>query len=183
MQKKNAFSQSWETDSPAFTLDDPISKLANLPPYHSSEDKKGHGVNLQAWFPKSYSRRVEVIRSFGKGIYDTQSDVIRDAISLGMHVLELRYGCDPEWELDAQLDHVASVAAHDAYIHDRESDFVDTLDKLCANKEEDRAVELLQLRFSLMNRRGGGVAKCKEALVESLRKRRLTSLLEKCTVA
>jgi len=172
---------SWETDSPVFSINDPISKLTSLPPYHASEDKKGHGVNLQAWFPKSYSRRVEVIRTASRGIYSTTSDVIRDAIHLGMHVLELRFSCDPEWQLDAQLDIISSIAAHDAYIHDRESNFVDSLERLVTNKEEDRAIELLQARFSIINRQSG-TAKCRESLIESLRKRRLTHLLEKCKV-
>lgn len=171
--------QSWQTDSPLFTIDDPISNLTKLAPYKKSEDKKGHSSPLQAWFPKDMMRRVSKIKESGP--YTTNGDVARDAMWIGMMVLELRYNSDPEWILFQQLTRLNNDALWMAAMFEEEDEFVDQLDSFCANKEEDTAVEMLVGRFNLLV--GSGNQKRKDALVDSLRKHRLSHLLEKCKVS
>lgn len=180
MKKDTWETQTWDTESPDFSVDDPIGRLASLKPFEKTEDKKGHGVFLSAWFPKEYARRVSVIKEAGSFTYTTTSDVVRDAIFLGLIVLELRLASDPEWQLYTQLEILNNTAKWESELYGQEDAFCESLATFMENKEEGHATELLQARFALLHR--NGCAKRKEALLDAIRKHRLTQLLEKCKV-
>ncbi|MHA1813645.1 MAG: hypothetical protein ACTSYX_09475 [Candidatus Thorarchaeota archaeon] len=171
---------NWQTDNYGLEIDDPISKLTGLPPYKRSEDKRGHDTFLGGRFPKEMARRISKLKE--QGPYQTTSDVVRDAIWLGTHILELRYDQDPEWRVSMQLMNMANESAWEANIYEEEDQFARSIDKLCANGDEQRAIELVEERISLISSLPNPVRR-RDMLIKSLRGYRLGSLLDKVGVS
>jgi len=165
---------TWQVDSFELTPKDTLDKLMSLKPYKQAQDKKGHGVFFGAWFPKDAGRRVEKIRE--EGPYVTTSDVIRDAIYLGLQILSLRYEKDDAWQADMLLTKMANDAEWEARVYDEEESFASSLDKLCRNGDKDYAAQLLRERISLM-RRSANSSRRLNILTEKVRRARLDDLL------
>lgn len=73
------------------TKDSKVSELMSLSPFRLSEDKKGHSIVLGAKAPSWLEREVTKLVESRAAPYEVKSDVIRDAIWLGLQVLKLRY--------------------------------------------------------------------------------------------
>ena len=163
---------SWATDSPGLSLTDTLDKLTSMTPFKRSEDRKGHSVPLGSRFPKEIARWVTKVKEQGQ--YQTTSDVIRDAVWLGLQILSLRYEKDPLWQTLLQLIEMGNDTAWEAKAYDDEEVFVSSLEKLCANGDEQHAIELVDERLRLLR----GFDKRKRVLLERLKNHRLQSLLK-----
>ena len=139
---------TWSTE-PGLSLTDTLNQLTSLPPYKRSEDKRGHDAFLGGRVPKDVARLVTKIKEAGH--YETNSDAVRDAISLGIKILELRYKADPDWKPRIQLMDQADRVAWEARIYDEEQKFVENISKLYRNGDEAQAAEDLEERLALLS--------------------------------
>ena len=167
---------TWDTDTPGLSLTDTLQKLTSKPLYKRSEDKRGHGTFLGGRFPKDMARWVTRVKEAGP--YETNSDVVRDAVWLGLQVLELRYKADPGWQARIQLMDMANRAAWDAKLYDEEDGFVKTLDKLCSNGDEVQALKDLEERLALLSSDEDS-AKRRRVLYKKLDEHRLGNLVKR----
>lgn len=139
---------TWSTE-PGLLLTDTFQRLTSLPPYKRSEDKRGHDAFLGGRVPKDMARLVTKIKEAGR--YETNSDAVRDAISLGVRILELRYKADPDWQVRIQLMDQADRVAWEAKIYEEEEKFAENLGKLYRNGDEAQAIEDLEERLALFS--------------------------------
>lgn len=161
---------SWNMEEPFVTLDDAIRRLADMKPYKSTEDKKGHDAAIHFRVPKHVTRSVTKIREAGP--YETNSDVSRDAFWIGLQVLQLRYRDDPEWQSYSQVVNISNDAAWEANLHQEEKKFVESLSSFCGNGKEARAIEYLEQRLPVID------DERKRILEAELRSHGLAHLLE-----
>ena len=166
---------TWGTEALGLDPSDPISKLMCLRPFKRTEDKKGHGFFLGAWFPKETSRIVEKVKEAGP--YETNSDVVRDAVYRGLQVLLLAYEHDEGWQAEMLLAKMVNDTDWESRIYKQEEDFVAALDRLVKNDDNDYATQLVQERMALMSRSPDSERRL-NVLMEHLKRARLEDLLE-----
>lgn len=169
---------SWETEDAGLNLNDRLDKLTGQSPYQRSEDKKGHEAFLGARLPKEVTRWVTKLKELGP--YQTNSDVVRDALWLGCQILSLRYKLDPQWQANLQLMSMASEVTWEARMYEEEEEFCRSLDKFCANGDEARAIEVLGERLRLLE--AAKQEKRRKVLLERLDKYRLKNLVKKAQI-
>ena len=166
-------SNTWQTDSFGLSLDDPLSKLTGLKPYQQSEDKKGHDAQLGARFPKEIARRVSKIKE--QGPYVTNSDVVRDAVYIGIQILSLRYEKDDEWQAEMMSRKMMTDVEWDTGVYEAEERYINNLDRLCKNNDSDHAAQRLQERVTHLKKTNS--TRVLAILSEKLKRSHLESLL------
>lgn len=168
---------SWGLDGEGLTLtrDTPCSVLFDLPPYTSSEDKKGHEVFLGARFPKSFAHRVAKLRESSGEHYSVGADVVRDAINIGLRVIEDRLK-QPGWGMERLLASQRAKIFEHARVYKAIEDTVSNLADLCASHDEEAAKDDLATLLAYINE-SSLKDKYKAALRQKLSERRLTNLL------
>lgn len=147
---------SWEgigTET-GLSVDDPIQVLTAEEPYHYTQDKRGHSTFLGGRFPKDFPRGIEKIREKAAGVYETNSDVVRDAIYLGMKILSLRYEVDPQWQVQHQIIKLNNEIAWQATVYRQEEDFVNNLVIFINQGDDEIAQTRLQERYELLQNTG-----------------------------
>ena len=174
-RKEEERADTWRTDSFSLEPEDPIQKLIALKPFRRSEDKRGHAVFLGAWFSKEIGRDIGKVKELGP--YETNSDVIRDAVYRGIQVLRLAYEKDEGWKSEMLLTRMVNEAAYESKIYKQEEDFVSALDRLVKNGDKEYASQLVQERVALMTRSPDSERRL-NVLSEQLRRARLEELLK-----
>jgi len=169
---------SWSLDGEGLILtrDTPCSVLFDLPPYTSSEDKHGHELFLGAKFPKSFGSRVAKLRESSGGHYSVNADVVRDAINLGLRVIEDRLKL-PGWGVERLLATQRAKIFEHARVYKAMEDTVSNLADLCDSHDEETAKEDLASLVAYINE-SSLRDKYKAALQQKLSERRLSNLLE-----
>lgn len=77
--------------------------LLSRPIFKTTKDKFGHSITLSARVPEAVYRRIQVFREMRGSPYQVMSDVVRDAIFLGILVLNARFGLDLVWRIPWDL--------------------------------------------------------------------------------
>lgn len=122
-----------------------IQALIDRRPFNIAEDKRGHEVTLGAKFPKGLARVVDVLRYSPATPYQTNSDVIRDATSLGLDILKIRYqdGLGDTFADESAATEVASQTRELAEIQDRVRKFTSDLEMLERDGDGELAIRQL----------------------------------------
>ena len=174
-RKQDERADTWRTDSFELEPEDPITRLTELRPFRRSEDRRGHGVFLGAWFCKDIGRDIARVKELGP--YETNADVVRDAVYRGLQVLRLAYEKDAGWQADMLLTKMVNDADWESKICKQEENFVSALDRLVKNGDEEYAGQLVQERVALMKRSPDSERRL-NVLNEHLKRARLESLLD-----
>ncbi len=102
-QKDNRYKKSigWNPEKSfdsALTLED----LIKSPPFKDAGDPSGThptSVRLPTWLV----RRIAFLTENSATPYQLHSDVVRDAVYIGLRVLSVRYKSNPQWEAEARM--------------------------------------------------------------------------------
>jgi len=135
--------KEWETEEERLSPSSPIQRLIDLPVYRSSEDKKGHEVFLGAKFPKGVGRWVEELRENPNTPYKINADVVRDALYIGLQVLNLRYKLDPSWIIEEALARIRYGLAREDYFADKDTEVLNSALKYYREGKAEKAKELI----------------------------------------
>jgi len=92
----------WELES-SFDLAATLEDMINDKPYKEASDESGESVTAGARVPSWLHRRVVKLRELAASPYEVNSDVYRDAIYNGLHVLHMRYGLTAAWSIERQM--------------------------------------------------------------------------------
>ena len=99
------------------TSSDTIQTLVDKSPFKYSHDKHGHDVYLAARLPTDFGRWVSKMVESPGSPYEIRSDVVRDALYLGLCIISLRMDLSKEWRALAVLsDITAKLAERRAFI-------------------------------------------------------------------
>ena len=129
---------AWDLDVLNVTKDDPLKILVERDPMVLSEDKKGHDITLYSRFPKYIGGWIAQIMEKHNSPYKTRSDLVRDAVFLGMVVLNLRYQT-PEWRAGERMARIASEVAYKADMLERIDMMVKDIKTIVASGDVESA--------------------------------------------
>jgi len=122
--------EAWRTEEErAEFAERPIRFLMKLHPYRFERAKRGQSIHLAVKLPEWFARWIERVKERAGGVYDIKSDVVRDALWIGLRVLGHRYKL-PEWRAEIKLQEIANEIEEDNLIKTRVADFMTKLEQL-----------------------------------------------------
>ena len=92
----------WSTES-SFDTVISIDELIDRPPFREVSGKDGGSYTAAARIPTWLERKITHLIEVKGSPYQLKSDVVRDAIYLGLRVLNMRYKSSPEWAVEAKM--------------------------------------------------------------------------------
>jgi hypothetical protein len=167
---------SWELDDSGLTPETPLSVLMDYLPYTTSEDKKGHDVFLGAKFPKNIGHWLSEIKEDSANVYKVNSDVVRDAVHLGLLIISLRTKKLDRWKTLSALMQARAALFEEARIYRECEEVAEDAATLVDHDDLDAAIQHLQtFRDGLRSY----ASKYERALQKALASRRVHGLLDK----
>jgi len=130
--------EQWETEEPYVDLT--IEELVGRPVFKESRDDLG-SATVGARIPQWLSRKITKLIEMQGSPYELKSDVVRDALYLGMEVLRLRYKY--KWAAESKLSDVVDTVGELDRLEQRFNELVSGLDKLISAGDTAKAVSLL----------------------------------------
>lgn len=100
--KSKAKPSDWELES-AFDLAATLEDLINSPAFKEASDEKGESVTCGTRLPLWLHRRISKLKEMPESPYEVASDVLRDAVHIGLQVLHMRFGMSPDWEVERKM--------------------------------------------------------------------------------
>jgi len=130
--------RQWETEEAYETLS--IEELVGRPIFKESRDDLG-SATVGARIPQWLSRKVTKLIEMPGSPYELKSDVVRDALYLGMEVLRLRYKY--KWSAESKLSDVVDTVGELDRMEQRFAELISGLDRLVNAGDTTKAVSLL----------------------------------------
>lgn len=101
-KKPKAKPSDWELES-TFDLASTLEDLINAPPFREASDEKGESVTSGTRVPMWLHRRIVKIKEMPGSPYEVNSDVLRDAVHIGLQILHMRYRLSSDWEVERKM--------------------------------------------------------------------------------
>lgn len=138
-KKKSKDTQSdWEPEAAldlAATMDD----LINEPPFREVSGESGESTTAAARIPLWLLRRITKLKELPGSPYDINSDVLRDAIYVGLRVLHLRYKLTPDWEVETKLAATVDAVSAGRRVRSQVEELVAGLDEMVRDGDLEKA--------------------------------------------
>ncbi len=150
MVDNNKKKSSWDTES-ALDMGTTLEDMIEEEPFKEASDESGNSVTAGSRVPMWLHRRVVKLRELSNSPYDVNSDVYRDAIYQGLHVLHMRYGLSVDWGVDKQMAAVVDATTAGVRVRNQVEELVKGLDELKSSGEEGLAVESLEKYVAAAN--------------------------------
>lgn len=141
-KKKARRDDSWE---PELTLDlaATLQDLIDEPPFKDVSDETGESTTAGARIPNWLLRRIVKLKELKGSPYDINSDVIRDAIYVGLRVLHLRYKLTADWEVETKLAAAVDAVSAGKRVRSQVEELVAGLDEMYKDGDMDKAAHNL----------------------------------------
>jgi hypothetical protein len=148
-------------------------------PFKQSSDESGEGQSIGTRVPAWMLRRIAKFKELPGKPYEVNSDVIRDAIWLGLQILGKRYAMH-DWEVDKKLTAVIDATGAMDRINGQVTGLCKNLIKLKQADDTDKAVE--HLDEFILSIDTVQLQWHKDTLVKALKKNAIvTELLPRCS--
>lgn len=178
--KKETKKQSdWELES---SLDEGVTldQLIDESPFKESSDEAGNSVTAGTRIPMWLKRRITKIREMSGTPYELDSDVIRDALYIGLRVLHIRYKTSPDWHTETRLAAAIDAVGASRRIRSQVNELVAGLEEMVNDKDKKKAAEHLTDFIDIAGDLEDGWHK--EKLFKILNESKVVEeLLEKCS--
>ncbi len=139
--KKEKQETGWEPEA-AIDLAATLQELIDEPPFKEVSDDAG-SATVGTRIPNWLLRRVVRLKELKHSPYDINSDVLRDAIYVGLRVLHLRYGLTPDWEVETKLAQTVDAVNATRRVRSQVDELVAGLDEMYRDGDVDKAVRNL----------------------------------------
>lgn len=133
---------SWELEQ-ALDLSVTFEELINAPPFKESSDEHGRSETVGTRVPTWLLRRIIKLREMKASPYEINSDVLRDAIFLGLRILHLRYKIGKDWSVETKLASIVDSAGASRRIKDQVTGLISGLEDLLQDRDEKHAADRL----------------------------------------
>ena len=141
--KKHAKQPDWELEEP-FSHIPTLDELINEQPFKTASDEHGHSFTAATRIPHWMLRRVEHLRQMKGSPYMLVSDVLRDAVYLGLRIQQVRYGRHTaDWDAEVQMAQVVESTGASRRIRAQIEELEAGLQEMCKDGDYDRAVKHL----------------------------------------
>lgn len=139
---KDKKKSDWDLESP-FDQAATLEELIEAPPFKGASDEHGDSVTAGTRVPRWLFRRVVKLVEIRGTPYELTSDVLRDAVYIGLRVLHMRHKLSPDWSIETKLASVVSDTGVMQRIRAQTKELIIAIEDLCASGEEGRAIEQL----------------------------------------
>jgi hypothetical protein len=143
MAKKH--DDAWEPEQ-QFDAAASLEELLHEPPFKEASDESGSSHTAGARVPMWLYRRIIKLREQKGSPYDIDSDVVRDAIFVGLRVLNMRYRVNPDWDVESKMATIVDTASAAKRLKQQVRDLADGLGDLLQDGDTERASQGL-IRF------------------------------------
>ncbi len=141
-KKKAKKDASWEPEA-ALDLAATLQDLIDEPPFKEVSDESGESTTAGARIPNWLLRRIVKLKELSGSPYDINSDVIRDAIYVGLRILHLRYKLTPDWEVETKLAAAVDAVSAGRRVRRQVEDLVAGLDEMFRDGDVEKAAHNL----------------------------------------
>ena len=132
----------WEPEA-VIDLAATLQELIDEPPFKEVSDEGGSSATVGTRIPNWLLRRIVRLKELKHSPYDINSDVLRDAIYVGLRVLHLRYGLTPDWEVETKLAQVVDAVSATRRLRGQIDELVAGLDEMYRDGDIDKAARNL----------------------------------------
>ncbi len=133
----------WDLENP-YDAPTTLEDLIELAPYKEASDLKGGSYTAGARVPTSIERKIVWFTEMKGSPYMVKSDVVRDAIYLGMRVLHARHRANPDFAVEAKMSEAIGQVGVLAHIREQINSLSRGLEDLLSSGDEDQAVAGLE---------------------------------------
>ena len=140
--KKDKQDTSWEPEA-VIDLAATLQDLIDEPPFKEVSDEGGGSTTAGTRIPNWLLRRIIRLKELKHSPYDINSDVLRDAIYIGLRVLHLRYGLTPDWEVETKLAQTVDAVSAGRRIRSQVEELVAGLDEMYREGDVEKAARNL----------------------------------------
>jgi hypothetical protein len=142
MAKKKAQHSDWELEE-QFNLIASLEELINEPPFTEVSGQSGDSRTVAARVPFWLHRRAKKLREIDGSPYYVDSDVYRDAIYLGLKILNMRHKTNPDWDVESKMAQIIDSAGTAARAKRNIKELSLSLNDLWHDGDQTRAVSTL----------------------------------------
>jgi hypothetical protein len=141
-KKEEPEGYDWSLEEP---LDEPatLEDLVKSPVFKEASDNLGHSITAATRIPQWLNRRIAKLHETPGTPYEVSSDVVRDALYLGLRILHLRYTIAEDWDLDTKLANIRDLAAASRRIREHFDELEANLEDLFRGGDEVQAAHNL----------------------------------------
>lgn len=132
-------SDDWALEAP-FDQIVSLEELINMPPFKAASDSTGGTATAGTRIPTWLDRKVTHLIEFRGTPYHLKSDVLRDAIYIGLRVLNMRYKSDPDWASEARMAKAIDKANLVTRIKTTVDQIAKPIEELWTGGDEEQAV-------------------------------------------
>jgi len=140
-QKKDEPQTGWEPEE-LIDLAATLQELIDEPPFREASDEGG-SVTAGARVPNWLHRRIIRLKELKGSPYDINSDVIRDAVYVGLRVLHLRYGMTSDWEVETKLAAAVDAVSAGGRVRRQVEELVAGIDEMFRDGDIEKAAHNL----------------------------------------
>ena len=141
-RKKEGPQAGWEPEE-VIDLAATLQELIDEPPFKEVSEEGGSSTTAGARIPGWLLRRIVRLRELKGSPYDINSDVIRDAIYIGLRVLHLRYKITSDWEVETKLAAAVDAVSAGRRVRRQVEELVAGLDEMYRDGDLDKAASNL----------------------------------------
>ena len=144
-QNKNQAKKAtdWDLEN-AYDVPTTIEDLIDLAPFKEASDTKGGYYTAASRVPTWLERKITWFIEMKGSPYQLKSDVVRDAIYLGMRVLHARHKANPDFAVEAKMSEAVSQVGVLARMREQVNQLQRGLEDLWQSNDEKQAIEGLE---------------------------------------
>lgn len=140
-QKKKP--SDWSLEAP-FDKTCTLEELIAMPPFKEASDQSGYSHTAGSRVPGWIQRRIIYFTEMRGSPYRIQSDVIRDAIYIGLRVLTMRYKSTPDWVVETKMTKAIDKVSVLRRVKKQMEELTTGLEELYRSGDEEKAIEGLE---------------------------------------
>lgn len=141
-KKSKDLPSDWEPEA-ALDLAATLEELIDEPPFKEVSGEGGESVTTAARIPLWLLRRITKLKELSGSPYDINSDVLRDAIYVGLRVLHLRYKLTTDWEVETKLAATIDAVSAGRRVRSQVDELAFGLDEMVKDGDMEKATRNL----------------------------------------
>lgn len=134
---------AWDPEQ-QFDLAATLEELLEEPPFKEVSGDTGESVTAATRIPVWLYRRVMKLKEMTGSPYQLVSDVLRDALYIGLRVLNMRYKMERDWDVESKLASIVDAASTSRRLKRQLQELVIGLDDLWREGDRSHAAKCLE---------------------------------------
>jgi len=121
-----------------------LEELVNAPAFKDASDSSGQSHSVSTRVPTWLHRHIAHLCEMKGGPYYVHSDVMRDALYIGLRVLSMRYRLNPRFDAEVRMAKAVDKVGVAKRVRAQIAELANGLEEMTSNKDIVQAVEGLE---------------------------------------